>query len=131
VRLDDPEVVRREYSRPERLAARIAAHALTEGLNARDLVGLSPQMAELARRRGVDARVGDVQGLPVAGGEFDCVLAAWMLYHVPDLDRALSDAAVRAYVSASITRAHLAGRLPRLGGPLRATTDVAVFTAET
>jgi 2-polyprenyl-3-methyl-5-hydroxy-6-metoxy-1,4-benzoquinol methylase len=51
----------------------------------------SPRMVELAVERGVDARVGDVQELGFRDGEFDAVVAAWMLYHVPDLDRALSE----------------------------------------
>jgi SAM-dependent methyltransferase len=41
----------------------------------------------------VDARVGDAQALPFADGSFDAALAAWMLYHVPDLDRALAELA--------------------------------------
>jgi SAM-dependent methyltransferase len=49
----------------------------------------SSRMVELARARGVDARVGDVQELPFADASFDCALAAWVLFHVPDLDRAL------------------------------------------
>ena len=52
---------------------------------------LSAGMVELARARGLDARVGDVQELPFADGSFDTVVAAWMLYHVPDIDRALSE----------------------------------------
>jgi SAM-dependent methyltransferase len=54
---------------------------------------LSPRMVELARERGVDARLADVQVLPFANGEFDVVVAAWMLYHVPDLDRAFTEIA--------------------------------------
>jgi SAM-dependent methyltransferase len=54
-------------------------------------VDISPRMVERARERGVDARVGDVQELPYADGSFDCTIAAWMLYHVPDIDRALSE----------------------------------------
>ena len=54
-------------------------------------VDLSPRMVELARARGVDARVGDVQELPFADGTFDTVVAAWMLYHVPDLDAGLAE----------------------------------------
>jgi SAM-dependent methyltransferase len=50
-------------------------------------------MVELTRARGVEARVGDVQALPFGDGEFDCAVAAWMLYHVPDLDRALAELA--------------------------------------
>jgi len=56
-------------------------------------VDLSPRMVELARERGVDARVGDVQALPFADAEFDCAAANWMLYHVPDLDRGLAELA--------------------------------------
>jgi SAM-dependent methyltransferase len=56
-------------------------------------VDFSPRMVELARARGVDAREGDVQELPFADGSFDTVVAAWMLYHVPDLDRALAEMA--------------------------------------
>lgn len=56
-------------------------------------VDLSERMVELARGRGVDARVGDVQALPFADGSFDCVVAAWMLYHVADVDSGLSEIA--------------------------------------
>jgi SAM-dependent methyltransferase len=56
-------------------------------------IDLSPRMVELARQRGVDARVADVQSLPFGDGQFDCVVAAWMLYHVPDLDRGIAELA--------------------------------------
>ena len=56
-------------------------------------VDISPRMVELARARGVDAREGDVQALPFADGSFDTVVAAWMLYHVPDIERGLSEIA--------------------------------------
>ena len=56
-------------------------------------VDLSERMVELARARGVDAQVGDVQELPFADGSFDVAVAAWMLYHVPDLDRGISELA--------------------------------------
>lgn len=54
---------------------------------------LSPRMVELACERGVNACVGDVQALPFDDSTFDAVVAAWMLYHVPDLDRALAEIA--------------------------------------
>jgi SAM-dependent methyltransferase len=56
-------------------------------------VDQSERMVELALTAAVDARVGDVQALPFADGEFDCAAANWMLYHVPDLDRGLSELA--------------------------------------
>jgi SAM-dependent methyltransferase len=67
----------------------------------------SARMVALARERGVDARVGDVQDLPFADGEFDCAVANWMLYHVADLDRGLAELA----------------RVLRPGGRLVATTN--------
>jgi ubiquinone/menaquinone biosynthesis C-methylase UbiE len=56
-------------------------------------VDISPRMVELARGRGIEARVGDVQALPFAHGEFDTVVAAWMLYHVPNIDLGLAEIA--------------------------------------
>ena len=53
----------------------------------------SERMVELTRARRIDARVADVQDLPFRDGEFDCAIAAWMLYHVPDVDRALAELA--------------------------------------
>jgi SAM-dependent methyltransferase len=53
----------------------------------------SARMVELARGRGVDARLGDVQALPLADDSFDCAVAAWMLYHVHDVDLALAELA--------------------------------------
>lgn len=57
------------------------------------MVDLSEHMVELARARGVDAQVADVQGLPFEDSTFDTVVAAWMLYHVPDLERGLGEVA--------------------------------------
>jgi len=54
-------------------------------------IDLSPRMAELARQRGVDAREGDVQAIPFEDESFDCAVANCMLYHAPDIDRALAE----------------------------------------
>jgi SAM-dependent methyltransferase len=54
-------------------------------------VDQSERMVELTRARGIDARVGDMQALPLENASFDCAVAAWMLYHVPDLDRGLAE----------------------------------------
>src|SRR5918911_5555528 len=75
--------------RPGELAARIQDELGADVV----AVDISPRMVELARGRGVDARVGDAQELPFAPGEFDCAVAAWMLYHIPDPDRALAELA--------------------------------------
>ena len=56
-------------------------------------VDISPRMVELTRERGIDAVVGDVQDLPFPDESFDCAVAAWMLYHVPDVDRGIAELA--------------------------------------
>jgi SAM-dependent methyltransferase len=56
-------------------------------------VDQSERMVQLTRARGVEAIVGDVQELPFESGSFDADVAAWMLYHVPDVDLAISELA--------------------------------------
>jgi ubiquinone/menaquinone biosynthesis C-methylase UbiE len=56
-------------------------------------VDQSRRMVEIQRSRGIDARVGDVQELPFPDGGFDVAVAAWMLFHVPDLDRGVAELA--------------------------------------
>ena len=75
---------------------------------------VSPRMVELACERGVDAQVGDVQALPFEDGSLDTVVAAWMLYHVPDLDRGLAEIA----------------RVLRPGGALVAVTNSVLHLSE-
>jgi SAM-dependent methyltransferase len=72
---------------PGELAARIAAETGAAVV----MLDTSARMVELARGIRVDARFGDVQELPFEDATFDCALAAWMLYHVPDLDRGLAE----------------------------------------
>jgi len=160
-------------------------------------IDLSPRMVELARERGVDARLGDIQELPFSDGEFDVVVANWVLYHVADIDGALREvtrvlapgghvlaatvgeenmrevwelvggptsversfdshsgkglleahfahverhdvestlvfpdaAAVRRFISMTMTRAHLADRVPELDGPLTTHVRHTIFVA--
>jgi SAM-dependent methyltransferase len=129
-RLDDPTLVRREYSSEAGLRGRAAAYRYSTGPDPRAIAleavaerrprrvldagcgpgvlaelvqrelgatvtGLdqSERMVELARARAVDAVVGDVQDLPFSDAAFECAIAAWMLYHVPDAPRALSELA--------------------------------------
>lgn len=56
-------------------------------------VDISPRMVELTRARGIEAIVGDVQELPFPDESFDCAVAAWMLYHVPDVGRGIAELA--------------------------------------
>ncbi len=130
MRLDDPELVRREYADESRFAVRAAAWQSATGPDPRELafqavaevkprkvlevgsgrgeaaerirrelgcdvfaVDQSHRMVELTRARGVEAIRADVVELPFEAGSFDCALAAWMLYHVSDLDRGLSELA--------------------------------------
>jgi len=153
-RLDDPELVRREYADESRFAVRAAAQRAATGLDPKQVafdavaevaprrvlevgpgrgelvervmrrlgaevtaVDQSERMVELTRARGVDALVGDVQALPFADGSFDCAIAAWMLYHVPDLDRGLAELArvlVRGGRLVAVTNTDL--NLPELWG---------------
>ena len=58
-----------------------------------DVVALdqSERMVELARGRGVRAVVAGAEELPFGNAEFDCAVAAWVLYHVADVDGALAE----------------------------------------
>jgi SAM-dependent methyltransferase len=69
----------------ERMARELTAEVVA--------IDVSERMVDLALDRGVDARVGDVQELPFPGDVFDLVVAAWVLFHVPDLDRGLGEIA--------------------------------------
>lgn len=130
MRLDDPDVVRRQYTTEAGLLARRSIYASIVGEQAPDVVfaalrelaparvlevgcgpgelsqrmadelgaevvalDISERMVELARGRSVDACVGDVQQLDFPAASFDCVVAAWVLFHVPDLDRGLAEIA--------------------------------------
>jgi SAM-dependent methyltransferase len=92
------------------LAERIASE-LGAGVVA---VDQSAHMVELTRARGIEAHVGDVQQFDLPDAAFDGALAAWMLYHVPDVDQALAELA----------------RVLRPGGRLVAVTNGADHTQE-
>jgi SAM-dependent methyltransferase len=67
----------------ERMSRELSAHVIAFDQSAR--------MVELTAARGVEAIIGDVVDLPFRPGSFDCTVAAWMLYHASDLDRALEE----------------------------------------
>ena len=83
----------------ERIVAELGAELIA--------VDQSDAMVEIQRTKGIDARVGDVRELPFGDEQFDVAVAAWMLYHVADLDLALSEL----------------GRVLKPGGALIATTN--------
>jgi SAM-dependent methyltransferase len=74
---------------PGELSARMARELGVDVV----MIDVSPRMVELARSRGVDARVGDIQSLEFADASFDCVVAAWVLFHLPDLDAGIAELA--------------------------------------
>jgi SAM-dependent methyltransferase len=68
------------------------AERMTQELGAAVLaLDQSERMVELTRARGVEALVGDAQDLPFDDHAFDVVVAAWMLFHLPDVDRGLAE----------------------------------------
>ena len=82
--------------RPERvLDAGCGDGALASLVTARSVVCVdqSPAAVAAASARGLEASRADVQDLPFDDDSFDVVMCNWMLYHVQDLDRALSELA--------------------------------------
>ena len=69
----------------ERISRELDAHVVA--------VDVSERMVALSRARGVDARLGDVQALPFDDHSFDCAVAAWVLFHAADVNRAISELA--------------------------------------
>lgn len=103
--LDSPLLVRWEYESEERLAKRdeiqreLGAHVCA--------VDTSPRMVELVQARRLDARIADAESLPFRADDFECVLAASVLYHV-----------------------RVAPQVPEITEPFRATTRHVVFVAK-
>jgi SAM-dependent methyltransferase len=56
-------------------------------------VDFSERMVELAIGLGVDALQADVRRLPFRDADFDCVVANFVLYHVTEIDLAISELA--------------------------------------
>jgi ubiquinone/menaquinone biosynthesis C-methylase UbiE len=128
-RLDDPDLVAREYADEARLRRRAETYTgERSGIDAREpavralveaaprcvlevgcgwgalaewvaeatgaevvATDLSPRMVDLARERGVDARLADVQALPFGDGEFDVVLCQLGLQFFPDRPAAVRE----------------------------------------
>ena len=69
----------------ERMATELGAEVVA--------IDVSERMVELCRARDVDARLGNVHALAFEDASFDLVVAAWVLFHPEDLDRALGEIA--------------------------------------
>jgi len=69
----------------QRFADELGAHVCA--------VDISARMVDLAKARGLDAQVADAEHLPFEADDFDCVFAAWVLYHVPGLVQAIAECA--------------------------------------
>jgi SAM-dependent methyltransferase len=98
----------------ERIATELGAEVVA--------VDTSQRMVDLTRERGIEARVADVQALPFGDGEFDCVVAGWLLYHVPDRERAIDEigrvlAAGGRFVAGTLADDNLADLWAFLGSP--------------
>lgn len=109
----------------ERIQRELGAHVCA--------VDISERMVELARARGLDAQVADAERLPFADGDFDCVFAGWVLYHVPNVDRAIAECARiltpdGRFVAASVCNDNIAEVWELLG--VREPRDPLSFTRE-
>jgi SAM-dependent methyltransferase len=166
-RLDDPDVVAREYSsldrfgmrrldrsgwlrgsepiptlltaiaeaRPELvLDAGCGDGALAALVTARSVVCVDQSLAavDAAQARGLEASQADVQNLPFEDDSFDVVMCNWMLYHVQDLDRGLSELARVCRPGGRLVGAYnLPGHLEELWATIGRRLPADTFNGET
>lgn len=69
------------------------ARSVLDALPGVDYVATDASAAMVAATAalGVPAQQARAESLPFADGSFDVVVAAWMLYHVPDLERSIAE----------------------------------------
>lgn len=108
------------------LAARVAAELGAEVA----AVDISSRMVELTRQRGVDARVGDVASLPFPDASFDTLAACWVLYHVPELERAIAECARVLRPEGRLVAATIGENVPEVWDLVGAGHDELSFSPE-
>ncbi len=109
------------------LAERIAATGV-------DVIAIdrSFRMAQLALELGVRTSVADAQALPFDAERFDLVMANAVMYHIPDLDRALSEAGrVLSPRGVFVATTFDSGRFSELWDLVGRTPPTLLFNAET
>lgn len=144
MRINDPEHVVRQYATEDNLEARRSLYTNAEGPDPREIAfGAVP---EIEPRRVLEvgggpgelaARVGDVQRLPFEDASSDCVVAAWMLFHLADLDAGLAELArvlqpngrLVATTNSASSDADEPLALPPYALPIRSRAEAAVFVA--
>lgn len=67
-----------------KMCSRLVLSDLSEGM-------LAASKENLAKYSGIEYKIADIQSLPFEDGSFDMVMANMMLYHVPDIGRALRE----------------------------------------
>jgi SAM-dependent methyltransferase len=93
-------------------------------------VDISPRMVELARERGVDARVADVMHLPFPDASFDTVAACWVLYHVSTFDQAIDECARVLAPDGRLVAATIGDNVPEIWDLVGADRDALSFAPE-
>jgi SAM-dependent methyltransferase len=97
LRGDDPWLVALEQiamARPDDvLDAGSGSGEFSSLIAARNVVCVDSSQAAIsaASKRGLSVQVGDVRALPFRDAAFDVVVSNWVLYHVPDRARAISE----------------------------------------
>jgi SAM-dependent methyltransferase len=95
-------------------------------------VDQSAAAVDAARARGLDALQADVQALPFEDASFDVVMCNWVLYHVADLDRGLSELARVCRPGGRMVGAYnLPGHLEEVWAAIGARLPAETFNGET
>jgi SAM-dependent methyltransferase len=95
-------------------------------------VDQSAAAVDAARARGLEAVQANVQALPFEDASFDVVMCNWMLYHVAELDRGLSEIARVCRPGGRMVGAYnLPGHLEEVWAAVRVRWPPETFNGET